>query len=188
MQSIHHTRRLYQPCILPLRPRNHLSPLPPACPPAQGPCCHDGLSARLIEQAGFDFAFMSGFCTAAARLGAPDTGLISYGEMVDVGRCCHEATRRLPSALGRCRMLLLCHRPPPSWVQCGARCRRRSAAPWPACLLFTLVLLLAALPLPLPPRWLVPQLAPNAAGSKPACSLPVLPQSSATATPGTATR
>lgn len=26
---------------------------------------------------------MSGFCTSAARLGAPDTGLISYGEMVD---------------------------------------------------------------------------------------------------------
>jgi 2-methylisocitrate lyase-like PEP mutase family enzyme len=35
---------------------------------------------------------MSGFCTAAARLGAPDTGLISYGEMVDVGRTLHEAT------------------------------------------------------------------------------------------------
>jgi len=54
----------------------------------RGPCCHDALSARLIEQSGlFQFAFMSGFCTAAARLGAPDTGLISYGEMVDVGRC-----------------------------------------------------------------------------------------------------
>lgn len=33
--------------------------------------------------AGFDFAFMSGFCTAGARLGAPDAGLISYAEMVD---------------------------------------------------------------------------------------------------------
>lgn len=52
----------------------------------RGPCCHDALSARLIEQAGFDYAFMSGFCTAAARLGAPDTGLISYYEMVDQGR------------------------------------------------------------------------------------------------------
>ncbi|PRW44559.1 petal death [Chlorella sorokiniana] len=61
-----------------------------------GPCCHDGLSARLIERAGFDFAFMSGFCTAAARLGAPDTGLMSYAEMVETGRNCHEATRRLP--------------------------------------------------------------------------------------------
>lgn len=42
-----------------------------------GPCCHDAISARLIERAGFDFAFMSGFCTAGAKLGAPDTGLIS---------------------------------------------------------------------------------------------------------------
>ncbi|PSC69845.1 Phosphoenolpyruvate carboxylase family isoform 2 [Micractinium conductrix] len=62
----------------------------------KGPCCHDGLSARLIERADFDFAFMSGFCTAAARLGAPDTGLMSYGEMVATGRDVHEATRFLP--------------------------------------------------------------------------------------------
>lgn len=32
---------------------------------------------------GFPFAFMSGFSTSAARLGSPDTGLISYAEMVD---------------------------------------------------------------------------------------------------------
>jgi hypothetical protein len=42
---------------------------------------------------------MSGFCTAAARLGLPDTGLMSYAEMVDTGRNCHEATSHLPSAL-----------------------------------------------------------------------------------------
>jgi hypothetical protein len=36
---------------------------------------------------GFPVGFMSGFCTSAARLGQPDTGLISYGEMVDQGRC-----------------------------------------------------------------------------------------------------
>lgn len=36
-----------------------------------------------VSAAGFDFAFMSGFCTSAAKLGAPDTGLLSYGEMVD---------------------------------------------------------------------------------------------------------
>ena len=61
----------------------------PKRPLSQGPCCHDALSAKLIEQAGFDFAFMSGFCTSAARLGAPDTGLMSYAEMVDqVGVLC----------------------------------------------------------------------------------------------------
>jgi 2-methylisocitrate lyase-like PEP mutase family enzyme len=50
------------------------------------PCCFDALSARLIEDAGFPLTFMSGFAVSAARLGAPDTGLISYGEMVDQGR------------------------------------------------------------------------------------------------------
>jgi 2-methylisocitrate lyase-like PEP mutase family enzyme len=50
------------------------------------PCCFDGLSARLIEQAGFPLTFMSGFAVSAARLGLPDTGLISFGEMLDQGR------------------------------------------------------------------------------------------------------
>lgn len=50
------------------------------------PCCFDALSAKLIEQAGFPLTFMSGFATAAARLALPDTGLISYGEMVQQGR------------------------------------------------------------------------------------------------------
>ena len=47
------------------------------------PCCYDALSAKLIAQAGFKLTFMSGFAVAAARLGLPDTGLISYGEMAD---------------------------------------------------------------------------------------------------------
>jgi len=50
------------------------------------PGCHDALSARLVEQAGFEVAFMSGFAVSATRLGMPDTGLISYGELVDQGR------------------------------------------------------------------------------------------------------
>ena len=55
------------------------------------PCCFDGLSARLIERAGFPLTFMSGFAVSATRLGLPDTGLISYGEMVDQGRNICEA-------------------------------------------------------------------------------------------------
>ena len=47
------------------------------------PCCYDGLSTRLIGQSGFEVTFMSGFGVSAVRLGLPDTGLISYGEMVD---------------------------------------------------------------------------------------------------------
>jgi 2-methylisocitrate lyase-like PEP mutase family enzyme len=50
------------------------------------PCCFDALSAALIERAGFDLTFMSGFAVSAAKLALPDTGLISYGEMVDQGR------------------------------------------------------------------------------------------------------
>jgi len=50
------------------------------------PCCFDALSARLIERAGFELTFMSGFAVSATRIGQPDTGLISYGEMLDQGR------------------------------------------------------------------------------------------------------
>ena len=50
------------------------------------PGCHDAMSAKLCEDAGFDTLFMSGFAVSGSRLGMPDTGLISYAEMVDQGR------------------------------------------------------------------------------------------------------
>ncbi|MDX1484678.1 MAG: isocitrate lyase/PEP mutase family protein [Alphaproteobacteria bacterium] len=50
------------------------------------PCCFDAHSAKLIAGAGFPLTFMSGFAVSATRLGLPDTGLISYGEMLDHGR------------------------------------------------------------------------------------------------------
>ncbi len=50
------------------------------------PGCFDAFSARLIERAGFKAAFMGGFAVSASRIGAPDTGLISYSEMLDQGR------------------------------------------------------------------------------------------------------
>lgn len=50
------------------------------------PCCFDALSAKLIEQAGFELTFLSGFGASASRLGAPDTGLMSYGEVLDQAR------------------------------------------------------------------------------------------------------
>jgi 2-methylisocitrate lyase-like PEP mutase family enzyme len=49
------------------------------------PGCHDAMSAQLIEEAGFEIGFMSGFAVSGARLGMPDAGLISYGELVDQG-------------------------------------------------------------------------------------------------------
>ena len=56
------------------------------------PCCWDALSAKMIGDAGFPFTFMSGFAVSAARLGLPDTGLISYAEMADQVRSICAAT------------------------------------------------------------------------------------------------
>ena len=50
------------------------------------PCCFDALSAKLIAQEGYDLTFMSGFSASASRIGAPDLGLMSYGEVVDQAR------------------------------------------------------------------------------------------------------
>lgn len=50
------------------------------------PCCFDALSAKLIAQEGYDLTFMSGFAAAASRIGAPDLGLMSYGEVLDQAR------------------------------------------------------------------------------------------------------
>jgi len=55
--------------------------------------CHDAISAKQVEAAGFAATFMSGFAVAAARLGLPDTGLISYGELVEQGRTICQAVR-----------------------------------------------------------------------------------------------
>ncbi|MFP7675207.1 oxaloacetate decarboxylase [Marivita sp. S0852] len=50
------------------------------------PCCFDALSAKLIQQEGYDLTFMSGFAASASRIGAPDLGLMSYAEVVDQAR------------------------------------------------------------------------------------------------------
>src|SRR5689334_827397 len=60
------------------------------------PGCYDALSAKLVADAGFKVAFMSGFAVSAARLGLPDTGLISFNEMLDSLRGCCAAARSIP--------------------------------------------------------------------------------------------
>jgi 2-methylisocitrate lyase-like PEP mutase family enzyme len=45
------------------------------------PCAHDGLSARLIERAGFAAYAIGGFALVGARYGLPDLGLAGFGEM-----------------------------------------------------------------------------------------------------------
>lgn len=49
----------------------------------QGPACFDAIGAKLIESAGFPYCITSGFSIAASRLALPDTGFVSYGEMLD---------------------------------------------------------------------------------------------------------
>ena len=73
-----------------------LSPRPPARPrlrellagpaPLVAPGAYDALSARLVEQAGFDVVYMTGFGTTAGLLGRQDVGLLSATEMVDNAR------------------------------------------------------------------------------------------------------
>ncbi len=50
------------------------------------PGCYDALGARLVEEAGFSAAYMTGFGSAASRLGRPDVGLMTLPEMVDNAR------------------------------------------------------------------------------------------------------
>jgi hypothetical protein len=60
------------------------------------PGCYDALSAKLVAGAGYKVTFMSGFAVSAARLGLPDTGLISFAEMLDSLRNCCSAASRIP--------------------------------------------------------------------------------------------
>jgi 2-methylisocitrate lyase-like PEP mutase family enzyme len=60
------------------------------------PGCYDALSAKLVAEAGFKVTFMSGFAVSAARLGLPDTGLISFAEMLDSVRSCVSGAGTIP--------------------------------------------------------------------------------------------
>ncbi|OQS03368.1 carboxyvinyl-carboxyphosphonate phosphorylmutase [Thraustotheca clavata] len=59
------------------------------------PCCYDGLTARLIERAGFECTFMTGFGVSAVH-GFPDTQLISYEEMVASARRICSSLQSIP--------------------------------------------------------------------------------------------
>jgi methylisocitrate lyase len=47
------------------------------------PGCHDALSARIIEAAGFEAVQVSGFGLAGSMLGKPDVGLIEMKDVLD---------------------------------------------------------------------------------------------------------
>lgn len=50
------------------------------------PGAYDGVSARLVERAGFEAVYMTGFGTSASRLGLPDLGYAGLAEMADHAR------------------------------------------------------------------------------------------------------
>lgn len=67
-------------------PRARLRALLAGAEPVIAPGAYDGLSARLVEQAGFGAVYMTGFGTAASLLGRPDVGLLGGAEMTDNAR------------------------------------------------------------------------------------------------------
>lgn len=75
-------------CLSPAKSLRQILELPGV---HQGPACFDALSAKLVEKSGFSFCFTSGFSISAARLALPDTGFISYAEMVDQGQLITQA-------------------------------------------------------------------------------------------------
>src|SRR5258706_14969241 len=53
------------------------------------PGCYDCITARLVEVAGFDAAYITGSGVSMSALGAPDMGALSFGEILDrVRRIC----------------------------------------------------------------------------------------------------
>jgi 2,3-dimethylmalate lyase len=70
----------------PVAPRRRLRELLAHPEPLIAPGAYDALSARLVEQAGFDVVYMTGFGTTASLVGRPDVGLLTATEMVDNAR------------------------------------------------------------------------------------------------------
>lgn len=54
------------------------------------PGVYDGLSALLVEQGGFEAAFLSGASLSYTRFGRPDLGLVSFTELCDTVRVIRE--------------------------------------------------------------------------------------------------
>ncbi|HEY0816205.1 MAG TPA: isocitrate lyase/PEP mutase family protein [Pseudonocardia sp.] len=70
----------------PPAPRRRLRELLTRPEPLIAPGAYDALSARLVEQAGFDVVYMTGFGSTASLVGRPDVGLLTGTEMVDNAR------------------------------------------------------------------------------------------------------
>ena len=59
------------------------------------PGCGDGMGARLVEEAGFPTAFISGSSVSAMRLAMPDMDLVGFAEMADAVEACITAAPKV---------------------------------------------------------------------------------------------
>jgi 2-methylisocitrate lyase-like PEP mutase family enzyme len=64
------------------RSRPSLKKLLQSKDPILAPGAYDAMSALLIQEAGFDVVYMTGFGSSASQLGQPDVGLLTMPEMV----------------------------------------------------------------------------------------------------------
>ncbi|HEV8313850.1 MAG TPA: isocitrate lyase/PEP mutase family protein [Burkholderiaceae bacterium] len=69
-----------------MHPAHQLKQLLAAGAIVQAPGAYDSLSARLVERAGFEAIYMTGFGATASRLGQPDIGLLTQTEMTGHAR------------------------------------------------------------------------------------------------------
>ena len=61
------------------------------------PGCFDGLSARLVEEAGFEAAYLSGGAVARS-MGIPDIGLVTMSEVIERARASRLNGSAFPSS------------------------------------------------------------------------------------------
>jgi 2-methylisocitrate lyase-like PEP mutase family enzyme len=69
-----------------MTPRQRLRELVSARRGLVVPGAYDGVSAKLVERAGFPVVYMTGYGVSASRLGLPDMGFAGLGEMADHAR------------------------------------------------------------------------------------------------------
>ena len=56
------------------------------------PGVYDALSALVVERAGFEMTFITGYGASASHLGLPDMGFLNQSDMADVARRICSAT------------------------------------------------------------------------------------------------
>jgi 2-methylisocitrate lyase-like PEP mutase family enzyme len=76
-----------------MTPRQTLRSLVAAREGVVVPGSYDGVSAKLVERAGFPAVYMTGYGTSASRLGLPDLGFAGLAEMADHARNLAAAVR-----------------------------------------------------------------------------------------------